>query len=209
MRTLLWIWIVVIVGFFSLSAGKQDLYIFPIVPAVAALAAWVVATATTRANPSAVARTTIGIATALLVLGVALLYLAETAGAAYTLEGVPAAGGVGVVTGAVTIWLAWRRRIFAAASSVALAFIAINLVFVFRTLPSFEAYKPVPGFAERLGGARQHPTSSPPTINRCRAWSSTFVATWTSSSTQTSLVDLWRSGKTNLPGGIEGGLRRP
>ena len=31
-RTLLWLWILVIVGFFSLSAAKQDLYIFPIVP---------------------------------------------------------------------------------------------------------------------------------------------------------------------------------
>ena len=36
-ETLLWCWIVAIVGFFSLSAGKQDLYIFPIVAAVAAL----------------------------------------------------------------------------------------------------------------------------------------------------------------------------
>jgi 4-amino-4-deoxy-L-arabinose transferase-like glycosyltransferase len=195
-RTLLWIWIVVIVGFFSLSAGKQDLYIFPIVPAVAALAAWVVATATTRANPSAVARTTMGIAMAVLVLGVALLYLAETAGAAYTIEGVPAAGSVGVVTGAVTIWLAWRRRIFAAASSVALAFIAINLVFVFRTLPSFEAYKPVPGFAETIGR---------------RAAASDVVATYDQSMPSLvfylrrhvdelfdadQLVDLWRSGKT-------------
>ncbi|MGH9408527.1 MAG: ArnT family glycosyltransferase, partial [Vicinamibacterales bacterium] len=36
-ETLLWCWIIVTVGFFSFSAGKQDLYIFPIVPAVAAL----------------------------------------------------------------------------------------------------------------------------------------------------------------------------
>ena len=36
-ETLLWCWIAAIVGFFSLSAGKQDLYIFPIVSAVAAL----------------------------------------------------------------------------------------------------------------------------------------------------------------------------
>ncbi len=37
-RTLLWLWILVIVIFFTFSAAKQDLYIFPIVPAVAALA---------------------------------------------------------------------------------------------------------------------------------------------------------------------------
>src|SRR5258708_24195194 len=36
-ETLLWCWIVAIVGFFSLSAGKPGLYIFPIAAAVAAL----------------------------------------------------------------------------------------------------------------------------------------------------------------------------
>src|SRR5262249_42997564 len=44
-RTLLWLWIVTIVGFFSFSAAKQDLYIFPIVPAVAALAGAAIARA--------------------------------------------------------------------------------------------------------------------------------------------------------------------
>jgi 4-amino-4-deoxy-L-arabinose transferase-like glycosyltransferase len=42
-RTLLWLWILTIVGFFSLSAGKQDLYVFPIVPAIVALAGVVIA----------------------------------------------------------------------------------------------------------------------------------------------------------------------
>jgi len=42
-RTLLWLWILVIVTFFTFSAAKQDLYIFPIVPAVAALAGLVIA----------------------------------------------------------------------------------------------------------------------------------------------------------------------
>ena len=37
-RTLMWLWVLGIVGFFSFSAAKQDLYIFPIVPVVAALA---------------------------------------------------------------------------------------------------------------------------------------------------------------------------
>ena len=38
-RRLLWIWIVAIVAFFSLSKTKEDLYIFPVVAAVAALVA--------------------------------------------------------------------------------------------------------------------------------------------------------------------------
>ena len=47
-RTLLWLWIVVIVVFFSLSAAKQDLYIFPIVPAVARSPAIVIARRTAQ-----------------------------------------------------------------------------------------------------------------------------------------------------------------
>jgi 4-amino-4-deoxy-L-arabinose transferase-like glycosyltransferase len=150
-RSLLWIWIVVIVGFFSLSAGKQDLYIFPIVPAVAALASWIVARATTEANPAGAARTTVAAAAVLLILGGGLFYVAETAGSAYAIEGIAAAGAIGLVAGAVAIWLASTRRLFASVACLALAFVAINAVFVSRTLPSFEAYKPVPGFAETIG----------------------------------------------------------
>jgi 4-amino-4-deoxy-L-arabinose transferase-like glycosyltransferase len=149
-RTLLWIWIFVIVAFFSLSAGKQDLYIFPIVPAIGALAGGVLARATLQTNPSGAARTTAGIAVVLLAIGAGLLYLFETAGGAYAIEGVAAVGGIGVAAGAVTFWLAWRRRVFMAAACLAIGFIALNFVFVLRTLPSFEAYKPVPGFAETI-----------------------------------------------------------
>ena len=39
MSHVFWLWIVVIVAFFSLSHDKQDLYVLPIVPAVAALGA--------------------------------------------------------------------------------------------------------------------------------------------------------------------------
>jgi 4-amino-4-deoxy-L-arabinose transferase-like glycosyltransferase len=148
-RTLLWLWIVTFVGFFSLSAGKQDLYIFPIVPAVAALGGLEIARATARGG-DAVARTTIGIGAALLVIGAALVYLFEAAGAAYAIEGVAAIGAIGLVAGAVTIWLSWRRRLFAASTALATGFILLSGVFVLRTLPSFEAYKPVPAFSEAI-----------------------------------------------------------
>jgi 4-amino-4-deoxy-L-arabinose transferase-like glycosyltransferase len=48
-RTLLGIWIAVFVVFFSASAAKQDLYIFPIAPAVAALAGVTLASQLTAA----------------------------------------------------------------------------------------------------------------------------------------------------------------
>ena len=81
-RTLLWLWIVTIVGFFTLSAAKQDLYIFPIVPAVAALAGIAIARAVERPeHVTAVRRTTIGAGLVLLVLAGGLLYLFAGAGA--------------------------------------------------------------------------------------------------------------------------------
>jgi 4-amino-4-deoxy-L-arabinose transferase-like glycosyltransferase len=197
-RTLFFIWILVIVGFFSLSAGKQDLYIFPIVPAVAALAGWVLARATREQAPVGAARTTAGIAGVLLVVGAGLLYLFQTAGGAYAIEGVAAIGGIGVVSGAAAVWLAWKRRVFHAAATLALAVIALNVVFVLRTLPSFEAYKPVPGFADTIA---RHAS---------RDGQEEVVATYDQSMPSLvfylrrhvdelfdadRLVDLWRSGK--------------
>src|SRR5262249_28814996 len=46
-RTLIWLWIVGIIAFFTFSAAKQDLYIFPIVPAVAAAVGIFISRATT------------------------------------------------------------------------------------------------------------------------------------------------------------------
>ena len=122
--------------------------------------------------------------------------MAETAGGAYTIEGVPAVGGIGVVIGAVTIWLAWRRRVFAAAASLALAFIAINVVFVFRTLPSFEAYKPVPGFAETIG-RRASPSDVVATYDQSMPSLVFYLRRHVDELFDADrLVDLWRSGKT-------------
>jgi hypothetical protein len=84
---------------------------------------------------------------------------------------------------------------FAAPASLSVAFVAIDFVFVLWTLPSFEAYKPVPGFAE--------------TIER-RASAGDIVATYDQSMPSLvyylrrhvvelfdadKLVELWRSGK--------------
>ena len=153
-RTLLWLWIAVIVGFFSLSAGKQDLYIFPIVPAVTALGGWALARAAEgeRQPRRWVGGTLAAVGAILLVIGVALIYLVRAAGATYAIAGVAAVGVIGVLAGAVTIWLAARQQVFAAAATIAAGFVALNVVFVLRTLPSFEAYKPVPAFATAIAG---------------------------------------------------------
>jgi 4-amino-4-deoxy-L-arabinose transferase-like glycosyltransferase len=156
-RRLLWLWILVIVGFFSLSAGKQDLYIFPIVPAVTALAGWVLARALDD-GPAAgsvrasVSWTTGAIGFILLVVGVGLIYLVRAAGASYAIAGVAAVGVIGVLFGAAAIGLAARQQVVAATLTIAIGFVALNAVFVWKTLPSFEAYKPVPAFARSIGG---------------------------------------------------------
>ena len=51
-RTLLWLWVLGIVSFFTLSAAKQDLYVFPIVPAVAALGGLFIARDGPRGGPA-------------------------------------------------------------------------------------------------------------------------------------------------------------
>jgi len=149
-RTLLWLWIAVFVGFFSLSAGKQDLYIFPIVPAVCALGGWAIARATDGVNTRAVAWTAVAIGVVLLIVGVGLMWLYIEAGGVYAIQGVPAVAIIGLLTGAAAVRFGVRGAVVPSAAALAVGFVALNAVFVLRVLPSFEAYKPVPGFADTI-----------------------------------------------------------
>ena len=152
LRTLLWSWIGVIVLFFSLSAAKQDLYIFPVVPAVAALAGIAIARGLAGEPRAAGAvRATALIIGALVALAAAgVVYLFRAGGSGYALDGVLAIGAAGVLGGLVSAGLAAASRLRAALLAIVVTFVALNWVFVLRVLPSFEAYKPVPGFAEAL-----------------------------------------------------------
>ena len=67
-ETLLWCWIAAIVGFFSLSVAKQDLYIFPIVSAVAALGGVTIARGLTDERWKKWVSATLAVAGALLAL---------------------------------------------------------------------------------------------------------------------------------------------
>jgi 4-amino-4-deoxy-L-arabinose transferase-like glycosyltransferase len=152
-RSLLWIWVVVIVGFFSISAAKQDLYIYPVVPAVAALAG--VAIARFAFSDRSAPRGTIAVSTmvtgaVLIVLGAGVLFLLNRADSVYSLKGIATIGGLAIAGGGLTVVLAMRQRIHPALIALCATLAAINWTFVVRTLPSFEAYKPVPGFAREL-----------------------------------------------------------
>jgi len=148
-RTLLWIWILAIVGFFSLSAGKQDLYIFPIVPAVAALAAVTIARVLAGEPVGRIGvRPALGAVGALLVIvGAGFFVLFHGPTAVYVLDGSAAIGIVAVAAGAATIMLAARGREPAALFVITASLAVASWIFVLRVLPSFEAYKPAPALA--------------------------------------------------------------
>jgi 4-amino-4-deoxy-L-arabinose transferase-like glycosyltransferase len=152
-RTLLWLWIIVIVAFFSLSAAKQDLYIFPIVPAVSALGGLAIARAF-RSPDLAIARhvrlAVIATGACAFVIGAALIYLFTWVNQAHQLQGTALTGIAAVAGGITAVGLALRGRLPGALFTIAAATAALNWVLVLRVLPSFEAYKPVPAFASVL-----------------------------------------------------------
>jgi len=152
LRTLLWLWIAVIVVFFSLSAAKQDLYIFPVVPAVAALAGVVIARGLAQEPRAsrAIRATTVAIGAIVAVVAAGVVYLFSAGGTGYALDGALIMGAVGIAGGAAAALLALAYRLRGALVAVVLTFIVLNWVFVLRVLPSFEAYKPSPGFARTI-----------------------------------------------------------
>ena len=152
---LLWCWIVGIVVFFSISAGKQDLYILPIVPAVAALGGAALSRVTDARACRWVSRTLAVLGVLLVAAGAAVLYLFSGPGRVYALNGALAIGWVAVAGGLVAAGLGVRKRPLFAAGATAAVLIAANWLFVLRVLPAFERYKPVPALARTLAGRLQ------------------------------------------------------
>jgi 4-amino-4-deoxy-L-arabinose transferase-like glycosyltransferase len=151
LETLLWCWIGAIVGFFSLSAGKQDLYIFPIVPAVAALGGLAIARGLADETRRTFLSVTLAVGGALLAIaGGAVLFLFQAAGRVYALDSAFLVGMIGVAGGLATLVLGAIRRPAPAALTLLAAMIAVNWSFVIRVLPEFERYKPVPEFSRVL-----------------------------------------------------------
>ena len=145
-RTLLGAWVVAFVAFFSASAAKQDLYIFPIVPAVAALAGVTIAGGMT----AAVRWTTVVIGVILALTGAGVVYLFGPAASVYAIDGALMMGLAALAGGLVVIAAAVARRTTSGLLVVAVTFIVLDWLFVLRVLPDFERYKPVPGFARTL-----------------------------------------------------------
>ena len=144
-RWLMLSWMAAFVGFFSLSAEKQDLYIFPIVPAMAALGAWAVVSAVRGLALTA------GVLGALVsVAGGLFLFLFRSAGAVYALDGVTPIAVTAIMTGVLAFGLAVRRRAEASLLIVLAGSLVLNWIFVLVLMPSFEKYKPSPELSALL-----------------------------------------------------------
>jgi 4-amino-4-deoxy-L-arabinose transferase-like glycosyltransferase len=148
-RTLLLLWIVVTVVFFSLSQTKQDLYIFPIVAAIAALGADFIARAwrATRFHwPLTITLTLLGIAMVLLGVGVLFVFGGERT--VYATDGAQTSALIAIIGGVMVAGVPWWRRYRAAVCAALVVFIAFNWILAVRTLPAFERYKPVVPLAD-------------------------------------------------------------
>ena len=139
-RRILWIWIVTITAVFSLSESKQDLYIFPVVPAVAALVAHTLLTRRSGAAGRAVTilLAVVGVLTA--VAGLAAWWLFGSG--YYALEGTTLVAVACVAGGLATAMAVTAGRREAAVVVLATTFVVFNYVFVARVLPSVERLKP-------------------------------------------------------------------
>lgn len=153
-RRLLWIWIVTITAVFSFSQSKQDLYIFPVVPAVAALVAEALLTYRSGRAARAI-DALIGIVAVLTVVLGAIAYRLFGSGY-YALAGVGVLAAICTAGGAATLGTIVRRRRDAAVLLLAGTFVLFDYVFVARTLPSVERFKPAEPLAATIleeGGA--------------------------------------------------------
>jgi 4-amino-4-deoxy-L-arabinose transferase-like glycosyltransferase len=150
--SLLVLWVVVIVGFFSLSQTKQDLYVFPAATALAALVGGLVARGVSGDTPWATWVRAVGMLVGVLfaVAGAGTLYLFSSPARVYAISGAPAVAVVAMIGGAGAAVLAARRRPAATIVTLAAAAIMVNWIFVLQALPSFRRYQPVPEMADRI-----------------------------------------------------------
>ena len=145
LRRFLWLWTVVIVGVFSFSQTKEDLYILPVVPALAALGA----DALIRLEFGAASRSL----RAILAVVAALCLLCGFA--VYRVFGPPALGLAGATAGAIVLAAGGTATLAdlamgrprAAVVSLAAAFVVFNYLFVVQILPSSERFKPAVALA--------------------------------------------------------------
>jgi 4-amino-4-deoxy-L-arabinose transferase-like glycosyltransferase len=147
-RSLLWCWIVVIVGGFSFSASKEDLYIFSVVPAAAALIAESLVATGFGARAAIVRAGFVVVAVTLAGAGVFTWIYLRTG--YYAIESATVLAAVLGAAGVAAIVLVLRRQGAAVFGTMAAACVVLNYLLVLRVLPGLEALKPVPALAAAI-----------------------------------------------------------
>jgi 4-amino-4-deoxy-L-arabinose transferase-like glycosyltransferase len=152
LRLLLGLWIVLIVGFFSLSKGQQDLYVLPFVAAAAPLAGGLVARVDGAAREAGglLRATRWSLGAVGVVLAALCVFAAWFLGG--TVEPIHLAGarlaGVLAAAGSVASLVLLRRYSPAmAVAALSATIIVVQWIVVLQVLPDFERYKPVPPLA--------------------------------------------------------------
>ena len=148
LRTLLLLWIGIIVVFFSFSRSKQDLYIFPVVAAIAALGGDWVARALQGAFQPWLRATLTLLGVAMVGLGVGVMLIFGGGGASYVTDGAHSSALIAILGGLVAAVAPWWRRYYLAVGAVLAVFVAFNWILATRALPAFERYKPSRPLAE-------------------------------------------------------------
>lgn len=149
---LLMAWIAVFVIAFSFSSTKQDLYIFPIVPAVAVVIASAVWRELQPGGNSGVIRTLLRAgggmtALALALVGGAFVWLASIAHLIPELPQISAVGATLVVGGIAALVCVLRNRIWPTVIALGATAVVANWVLVTLVMRPFEQFKPVPPIA--------------------------------------------------------------
>jgi 4-amino-4-deoxy-L-arabinose transferase-like glycosyltransferase len=146
---LLVVWITTIVLFFTFSQTKQDLYIFAVVPAVAALIGVQLVRAFREQPPAqSLCRVSLGIGCAVVgILGMMLVAFVVVPGR-YPLAGSLVVGILAAAGGVLAALLTLRGRPKASTLALATTLVTMSWVFVLVSLPDFERYKPVAPLVE-------------------------------------------------------------
>ncbi len=150
LRRLLWLWIVVFVAVFSFSRTKEDLYIFPVVPAVAALVADALVERVEGGRARALGAVFIVVCGLCLVVAPAAYWLFGPSAGYYAMGGASTFAVVLGTTGlaAGLFWL--RGRPATGIAALGAGFVVLNYLFVAQVLPQAERSKPVPPLARTL-----------------------------------------------------------
>ena len=163
---MLFVWVLLHVAIFSFSETKQDLYVFPIVPALAALAAcslkWAIDEGVAWFRGAVV-----GTSVLMLVVAAGAFWLFGARALVHQIAGANLLAGVLAVGAVVSVALALRRRAQGAAMGIAATMVAANYVFALVSLPAVEAFKPVVPMVEVVN-ARTARDEPPPVVAHYR-----------------------------------------